>query len=970
MIRIKTALAAIATMMVAAVSAQTYHYETVKGDPMQSRIYTLDNGLKIYLSVNKEKPRLQTYIAVRTGSRNDPAETTGLAHYLEHLMFKGTTHFGSSNLQAEAPLLDSIQNRYEAYRRLTDPAARKKAYHEIDSISQLAAQYNIPNEYDKLMASIGSEGSNAYTSNDVTCYVEDIPANEIETWAKIQSDRFKNMVIRGFHTELESVYEEYNIGLTNDGRKSWAALNKLLYPTHPYGTQTTIGTQSHLKNPSIINIKNYYNRYYVPNNVAICMAGDFDPDKVVATIDKYFGDWKKSESLSRPEYAPVRDYTSPVDTTVIGQEAEYVMVGWRTPGAASYQADTLRVIADILSNNKAGLFDVDLNIPMKLQESSAYYEGMHDYGQLVLEAMPKQGQSLETIKGMVLAEVQKLKKGLFADNLLPSVVNNMKLNYYKSLLDNESRANKFVEAFINDQKWEDQVNALGRIGKMTKQQIVDFANRHLTDNYVVVYKRQGTDTTIRKIDKPAITPIPTNNDKQSEFLKEMVNTEATPIQPRFLDFSKDLTKTKVDQNTKVLYKQNTDDDLFTLKFDFPTGLETDNRLSVAGDLMDYAGAGKMTANDIKKAFYALACDYNVQLYGDHTSFTLSGLNENMPAALKLFATLMENAKISKADYNNVVSLIIKGREDRKKSQKDNFNALRNYGIYGAFNPTINQMPAAQMKSADGNALLARLRNVRHLYPMTVMYYGPSQEEDLISLVQKTYPRKAVKAQKTAATNVYTAQPTEKSEVLIAPYDAKNIYMIQYHNENKTWSPDNAAADALFNEYFGGGMNAIVFQELREARGLAYSAAARYVEPWRKNDKEYFYTYIITQSDKMMDCVNEFNSLLNNMPQRQAGFDLAKQSLLKTLSTQRTTRFNVLQAYMDAQDLGLDYDIDQKIYSQLPALKLEDLVKYAADRISNKPYKYLILGDEKNLDLKSLEKIAPIHRVSTKEIFGF
>ena len=290
--------------------AKDYKYETVEGDMMQTRIYTLDNGLKVFLSVNQEKPRIQTYIAVRTGSKNDPAETTGLAHYLEHLMFKGTKQFGTSNPEAEAPLLREIEQRYEAYRRLTDLEARKKAYHEIDSVSQVAAQYFIPNEYDKLMSAIGAQGTNAYTSNDVTCYTENIPSNEIENWAKIQSDRFQNMVIRGFHTELEAVYEEYNIGLSSDRRKLFATCSKMLWPTHPYGLQTTIGTQEHLKNPSIVNIKNYFNKWYVPNNVAICMAGDLDPDKTIAIIDKYF------------------PLTAPVDAAVTGQQAEQVWVGW------------------------------------------------------------------------------------------------------------------------------------------------------------------------------------------------------------------------------------------------------------------------------------------------------------------------------------------------------------------------------------------------------------------------------------------------------------------------------------------------------------------------------------------------------------------------------------------------------------------------------------------------------------------
>ena len=307
--------------------AKDYKYEEVPGDLMKTRIYTLDNGLKVYLSVNPEKPRIQTYIAVRTGSKNDPAETTGLAHYLEHLMFKGTKQFGTSNAEAEAPLLDQIEQCYEAYRKMTDPAERKAKYHEIDSISQLAAKYFIPNEYDKLMAAIGAEGTNAFTSNDVTCYTEDIPSNEIENWAKIQSDRFKNMVIRGFHTELEAVYEEYNIYLTDDGDKVWSAMGKLLTPTHPYGTQTTIGTQEHLKNPSIVNIKNYFKKWYVPNNVAVCMAGDFDPDKTIAVIDRYFSDWKPGADVRQPVFPVQKPLTAPKDTSVIGQQAEQVIVG-------------------------------------------------------------------------------------------------------------------------------------------------------------------------------------------------------------------------------------------------------------------------------------------------------------------------------------------------------------------------------------------------------------------------------------------------------------------------------------------------------------------------------------------------------------------------------------------------------------------------------------------------------------------
>lgn len=490
--------------------ASAYDYETVKGDPMQTRIYTLPNGLKIYLSVNKEQPRIQTYIAVRTGSRNDPAETTGLAHYLEHLMFKGSKIFGTTDAAKEKPYLDDIERRYEHYRTVTDPTERKRLYHEIDSVSQIAAQYFIPNEYDKLMASIGANGTNAYTSNDVTCYVEDIPANEVDNWARIQADRFQNMVIRGFHTELEAVYEEYNIHLSNDGDKVWNALGTKLFPTHPYGTQTTIGTQEHLKNPSITNIKNYFRQYYVPNNVAICMAGDFDPEQVVATIDRYFGAWRQSRKVTYPEFAPVRTLTAPTDTTVVGKEAEQVMLGWKMDGAASLQNDTLNVITYMLNNGTAGLLDLDVNQPMLCLGAGAGCIDMRDYSQFVMVGQPNEGQTLEAVKDILLAEINKLKRGDFSEKLLSSVKNNLKLNFLRSLDSNSSRANAFVQTFVNGRPWQTEVEKFDRINAMTKQQIVDFMNKHFTDGYAIVYKRMGEDTTQKKIDKPQITPIPSN----------------------------------------------------------------------------------------------------------------------------------------------------------------------------------------------------------------------------------------------------------------------------------------------------------------------------------------------------------------------------------------------------------------------------------------------------------------------------
>ncbi len=966
--RLKTILFTLALTAISSVSAKDYHFTTVKGDAMQTRIYTLDNGLKVFMSVNKAQPRLQANIVVRTGSRNDPAETTGLAHYLEHLMFKGTQQFGTTDYAKEKPYLDEIERRYEHYRTLTDPAQRKNAYHEIDSVSQLAARYNIPNEYDKLMASIGSEGSNAYTSNDVTCYVENIPSNEIANWARIQADRFQNMIIRGFHTELEAVYEEKNISMGSDGSKEYAALWKLLAPTHPYGTQTTIGEQEHLKNPSIVNIKNYFHRYYVPNNVAIVLAGDFNPDAVIAIIDQYFGSWKPSKQLSRPEFEAQKTITSPRDTTVIGLDAENIMMGWRFKGANQLQNDTLDIVNRMLSNGKAGLLDININQPMKAMETGTYLDELHDYSILLIEGVPLQNQKLDDLKALILAETTKLGRGEFSDDLLPAVLANKKLQFYKSLDSNQKRVSMMVDAFVNDKPWADVTQQIERQEKLTKQDIIDFARRHLrTDNYACVYKQMGTDTTLKKIEKPIITPIPANREFESKFLNEIRTAKTEPIQPVFVDFKKELTFSNTKSRLPLIYKKNTDDGIFDLVFRYDFGYTANKLYNTAFDYLDYIGTNDMTVSQIKQAFYKLACKYYAVMDQRTLSIYLTGLNENMPQALQLLEKIMHQAKADKASWSRYCDMVEKARNDAKTDQKANFNALWDYAIYGKYNPTRDKTPIKDLRAMNPQQLvdmLAQLGKMQH----TVLYYGASDLKQLDKLLTKEHPTPA-KWAPMPVNKPYKPQLTAQNEVLIAPYDAKNIYLRQYNNEGKTWSLAKAPVETLFNQYFGGGMNTVVFQELRETRALAYNAYAMYKHPEYKDDSESFFTHIISQNDKMGDCIKVFNEIVDSMPQNEAAFDLAKQSLTKSIQSERTTKFNIFQRYLFLKQLGLDHDYMQDIYAALPKLTLQDIVSFARQNIAHKPYRYAVLGNEKNLDMKVLEKIAPVKRLTTEDIFG-
>lgn len=949
-----------------AAQAKTYKYESVEGDPMQARIYTLDNGLKVYISTNKEEPRVTAHVAVNTGSRNDPAETTGLAHYLEHLMFKGSRQFGTTDYAKEEPYLQRISDLYEEYRRLTDAEERRAKYREIDSLSQIAATFNIPNEYDKMMSMIGSLGTNAYTSYDVTCYVENIPSNEVERWCLLQSDRFQNLVMRGFHTELEAVYEEKNISMTKDSRKSMEAMLRKLFPTHPYGTQTTIGTQEHLKNPSQVNIRNYFNKYYVPNNVAICMAGDIDPDETIALIDKYFGSWKPGTDITPPHFDPLPPLNAPQDTTVLGQETEHVILGWRLNGASSLQNDTITMVDMLLSNGDVGLIDLDLNQQMKVLGAGSGIWGLKDYSVFLMQGTPNEGQTLEEVRSLMLGELDKIRRGDWDERLIHSIVLNTKLEMLNGLDKNVARVSDMVDSYINGTPWEQQVRQIDRLGRLTKADIMRWAEEHLADGYVCVYKRKGEDTTIVKIDKPEITAIPSNRDYRSKFIEDFEKMEVEPIHPQFLDFGKELTFGKTKSGLPVIYKQNTQDERFSLTYRFDFGMYADQRWDIAAEYYELLGTDSETAAEIRRKFYDIACSYSVEVGDKEIAVTLSGLQENMPKAVEMLDDLLQTLRPDTAVYGQYVDQVLKSRMESRTSQNSCYSALIAYGQYGKDNPlTASLSPQAlrDTKPEEYTALLKSLNGMKH----EVLYYGPASFGELSSIISTRHKTKKRLAD-VPKNRQYERWATTETEVLIAPYDAKNINMRMLHSEGMPMSIDRKPTIELFNEYFGGSMNAIVFQELREARGLAYNASAAYVAPGRKEETEYYQQHIISQNDKMADCIQVFREITDTMPQSQTLFNTARNSLMKTIAASRTTKAGVINKYIRARQAGIDYDINKLYYEKIPSLTLQDLVTFEQENIKGKPLRYLILGKEKELDMESLQRLGKVTRLTLDDIF--
>ena len=949
-----------------ALNAQNYLYESVPGDPLNARIYTLENGLKVYMTVYKEEPSIQTMIAVKVGGKNDPKENTGLAHYFEHLMFKGTTKFGTQDYTAEKPLLDKIEAEFEIYRKTTDSLRRIAIYKRIDSLSYEASKLAIPNEYGKLMSAIGSTGTNAYTGYDMTVYVENIPSNQIENWIKVQSDRFTNPVLRGFHTELETVYEEKNMSLTSDGRKVYETVLHTLFPNHPYGMQTILGTQEHLKNPSITEIKKYFNTYYVANNMAICMSGDFDPDEAIKVIDRYMKTLPKG-NIPKLDFKPEPEMTSSVQKTVLGNDAENVTVGFRIPGAQSSDAEVISVLSSLLSNGRAGLLDLNLMQKQLVLSAGAGTYSMRDHSAFVLLGRPKEGQTLDQVKDLLLEQIELLKKGEFDKDMIQAVVANYRLNMIYRLQSNYGRADLLSNSFINDVPWKDICDRLERQAKLTSKDLVDCANKYFGNNYVVVYKEQGKDPNELRITKPEITPIVLNRNLQSQYLTDIMNIQVKPIEPVFLDYEKDLIIRDLRTNIPLLYTPNRENSIFDIYYRFDMGSNNDKLLGTAFNYLRYLGTSKYTPEQIQMEFYKLACSFGVFSGSDYVYVNMIGLADNMEKALALLEELLSDPQVNELAFTNLVTDTKKRRADAKLNQQTIFSYLRNYATWGPQSSMTNVPSTEELNRLKPEELIARIKDLGN-FAHKIMYYGPLNEQEITALLIK-YHKTAPTLKPYPPAVRFTQQPTDQNRVLFTHYNSQQLYLAMA-TKGEPFNRQMYVPVSMFNMYFGGSMNAIVFQEMRESRGLAYSASASYSQPPKPDFNYSFSTFIATQNDKMDEALTAFLSIINDMPESEKAFELAKDQIINNIRKQRIRSASILFNYLDSQEFGWKNDRRRDLFNQAQTWTLDDVKKFQQQYLKNKKYTFCVLGDEKDMVQEVVNKYGTLQKLSLEEIFGY
>jgi predicted Zn-dependent peptidase len=761
------------------------------------------------------------------------------------------------------------------------------------------------------------------------------------------------------------VYEEKNRALDNDGRKINEKLFDLLFRNHNYGQQTTIGTIEHLKNPSLKAIREYYNTYYVPNNMGIVLSGDFNPDEMIKKIDATFG-FMKPKPVKTYTFTPEVPITSPIEAEVLGPDAESVTIGFRLPGNKSKDILLANLVGQVLTNGKAGLIDLNLVKKQKLLRASASAFTLIDYGVLYMSGAPTNGQSLDEVKTLMLGEIENLKNGNFDESLIAAIVNNLKKSVIQQSESYGDRANTLMEAFTDELDWKDEAAYTDLLSKLTRKDIIDFANKYFKNNYVAILKKKGEDKNIVKVEKPAITPVETNRGKASSFVKAVNDMPAIPVKPVFLDYKKDLGQGKCGI-APVLYVQNKDNSIFRLRYRYNLGTWHNKKIGVAAQYLQFLGTAKMSSEEITKAFYKIACSFSVTAGTEFTTVTIEGLQENFAKAVALFEDVLKNCQADEAALNAMKARLKKSRSDAKLNKGAIMNGLMSYARFGSANPFNFVLTNDELNNLTAAELLDLLHNLNS-YSHEVMYYGPQTLPALTAGLSKLHVTPARFAALPAMAS-FTPQSQSSNKVLFADYNMVQSE-IRWVRNGALYTSNMEPVIDIFNNYFGGGMGALVFQTIRESKALAYSTFAVFAKPDKKEDPFMTVAYVGCQSDKFNESIVAMNELLGDLPNVADNLKTAKAGIKKDIETERITQDGIIFNYLTARRKGLQEDVRKKIYSAVDAIGYNELKQFHSENIAGKPYTYCVVASEKKLPTETLAKYGEVQKIGLEQLFGY
>lgn len=946
----------------------SYQSQAEDLNALKVKEYRLENGLTVWLNEDHSQPKVFGAVVVKAGAKDCP--DTGIAHYFEHMMFKGTDRIGTLDYESEKVLLDSIAMKYDELAMTEDTAARARLQKEINELSIRSSEYVIPNEFNRLINRFGGSGLNAATSYDATIYFNTFSPQYMVQWAEINSERLINPVFRLFQSELETVYEEKNMYGDFIGGQVMDTLMARYFGPHPYA-YPIIGSTKNLKNPRLTEMHKFFEDYYVASNMALILSGDFDAQQVMPILEKAFsrirsGNAPKQEKVMLPPF-------NGRETMKVKFPIPFIKamgLGFRGVSANHEDQVALNIAVNLLNNaNGTGYLD-KLMVEHKLMGALAINESMNEAGILAVAIMPKLLiQSYSSAEKMVWDEINRVKNGDFSDEMFNSLKLEQKRQYASSLENIDSRATIMMNLFSQGKSWNDYLNEVARIESITKEDVVRVAQKYFSNNYLCVTKSTGKYPK-DNLPKPAFSPVvPRNADASSSYAKQLEKIPEQQVAPRIIDFEKDVKTSKLTPLVTLYTTPNPLNDIFTLNISYGIGALEQPELMQLTNYLQLLGTESLSFEQFRSRLQSIGSTLAFDVTPDAFVMKVTGFDNHIDETMKLVGDFIRHAKADDKKLRQIV-------DDAKVSEKAFFksgdnvaSALLEQVKYGDQSRYLRELSLSQIKKLKGKDMLAIYDKVRSVQ-CDLHYCGTLPVEKVIGTIRQHLPLERTTV---ASNSPYYRELKQYDRPTVFFIDMPDMAQSIVYGYVKGDPVDDKAsrhASRLFSVYFGGDMSSLMFQEIREFRSFAYRTSGRYQLPnhAHKGTAGSFTAMLSTQSDKTLDALGVLDSLIREMPLKPERMEAVKQTLVNRINNDYPPFRNLSEKVASARMEGFDRDPAEEFLRDIATMDMQDISRFYREQISGRPVVYVIAGNRKHIDMKKLAEYGTIIKVKKKDIY--
>lgn len=935
------------------------------------KAFKLKNGLSVYIWEDNTKSDVYGAVGVRTGSVNDPEQYTGLAHYLEHVMFKGTDKISTLDWAVEEPIYQQIIAKYDEMAEETDPAKKEAIGKEINELTIEAGKVSVSSEFSNLMESMGAQGLNAGTSYDYTIYYNSFPAYQINKWLEISSQRFINPVFRTFQAELETVYEEYNRSQDNPGRMQQEFLLSKAFEGHPY-SRSVIGLPEHLKSPRLSKLLEYYNTWYAPENMVLILVGNVHAQQISGRINAAFSRLPKRSVPERKKYPELEIKGRTQYNAKIGYYPSVYLVYKGVP-AGHPDEKALEIVMSLLANDSNTGTLNKLVIDGELTSGGAFPMTFREQGRNVISVIPlydenqQRFESHKSAEKKALKAIQQIANGEFEDWAVEAIKNNMCRDYDLQMEFNENRANELMDAFIYEKDLNQVLNYKDEIMGITHEDIKRVAKQYLSDDYLAFYIDKGDNKEKNKIKKPGYKPIESPVGKQSLYATQFKSMPIGHVDEKFIDFSNVQTR-KLNDRSQMYYTPNTENNVFSLTLRYGVGEREFPKLGIAAELMNNAGImGIYEPQQLKEELSKINATCSVNADDNYLYITMRGYEETLPQACQLLARQILMPKLDDKQLSRIKGSILGSRQQRKENVSLLANALTQYIRHGEKSSYIEELTDKEVYELQIAELTGDINRAAN-YEAEIFYCGTLPFENVYDILSQNLPLVANERPSQSPQDRPLAPVTENTIYFLPNTNAEQAQISFYMPMQKHDKKDDVLRDAFY-QYFSGGFNGLVINEIREKRSMAYSAGAAIKTPEVTGNPTYMIGSIGTQNDKANDAIDVFMGLINDMPKNPDRISNIKSYMRQeALSSHPDFRYKAQYLKM-YQQMGYKGDPAEENLPKIDALTFDDIVKFYEENIKGKPYAIGIMGNPKDIDLKKLEKYGKVVKLTERKLFN-